>query len=162
MRWLRVPPVVAAALLLGLLGTAPAAAQPDHLHLDLSLVGCGTLQATGFEMPKQTRLDLRFVNAANGAALHQATPTTDAAGSVVVNAEVELAGVRTVRATVTRPGESKPFAFSELTIAGECPLPFTGPARWPTLTGLALALIVAGSALLRLSPHRGRHRAAAT
>ena len=159
MRWLRVPPVVGAALLLGLLGAAPAAAQPDHLHLDLALVSCGTLQATAFEMPKETRLDLRFVNAANGATLHQVTPTTDADGSVVVTAKVELAGVRTVRLTATRPGESRPFAFSEMTIPGECPLPFTGPARWPSLTGLALALIVAGSVLLRLAAHRGRRRA---
>jgi hypothetical protein len=161
MRWLRVPPVVGAALLLGLLGAAPAVAQPDHLHLDLSLVSCGTLQATGFEMPKETRLDLRFVNAANGATLHRDTPTTDADGALAVTAKVELAGVRTVRLSVTRPGEDKPFAFSEMTIPGECPLPFTGPTRWPTLTGLALALIVAGAALLRLSASRGRHRAAA-
>ena len=159
MRWLRVAPVVGAALLLGLLGAAPAAAQPDHLHLDLSLVSCGTLQATAFEMPKETRLDLRFLNAANGATLHQATPTTDAEGSLVVKAKVELAGVRTVRLTATRPGEAKPFAFSEMTIPGECPLPFTGPARWPTLTGLALALVVAGAVLLRLSAPRGRHHA---
>ena len=51
MRWLRFPPVAAAVLLLGLLGAGPAAAQPDHLHADLSLVACDTLQATGFELP---------------------------------------------------------------------------------------------------------------
>jgi hypothetical protein len=159
MRWLRVPPVAGAVLLLGLLGAGPAAAQPDHLHLDLALVSCGTLQATAFDLPPETRIDVRFVNAGNGATLHQTSPTTDADGSLVVKAKVELAGVDTVRMTVTRPGESKAFAFSEMTIPGECPLPFTGPSRWPTLTGLALALIVAGSALLRLSAHRDRHHA---
>ena len=70
MRWLRFPPVTAAVLLLGLLGAGPAAAQPDHLHADLSLVACDTLEATGFELPAGTKLDLRFENAANGAALH--------------------------------------------------------------------------------------------
>ena len=72
MRWLRFSPVAGVVLVLGVLGAGPAAAQPDHLHADLSLVGCGTLQATGFELPKHTRLDLRFENAANGALLHKA------------------------------------------------------------------------------------------
>ena len=82
MRWLRFSPVAGVVLVLGVLGAGPAAAQPDHLHADLSLVGCGTLQATGFELPKHTRLDLRFENAANGALLHKAAITTDADGSM--------------------------------------------------------------------------------
>ena len=160
MRWLRFSPVAGAVLLLGLLGAGPAAAQPDHLHADLSLVSCGTLQATGFELPKSTRLDLRFENAANGALLHQAAVTTDAEGSLALKAKVPLTGVRSVRMEVAQPGAAKPFAFSELTIAGPCPLPFTGPARAPALTGLALCLLVAGSVLVRMSAYRGRHRAA--
>jgi hypothetical protein len=161
MRWLRVPPVAGAVLLLGLLGAGPAAAQPDHFHLDLSLVSCGTLQATAFELPPATRIDVRFVNAGNGATLHRASPTTDADGALVVKARVELAGVDTVRMTVARPGESKAFAFSEMTIPGECPLPFTGPSRWPALGALALGLLAAGSVLLGMTAYRGRHRAAA-
>jgi hypothetical protein len=161
MRWLRVPPVAGAVLLLGLLGAGPAAAQPDHLHLDLALVSCGTLQATAFELPPETRIDVRFVNADNGATLHQASPTTDADGALVIKAKVELAGVDTVRMTVARAGEGKAFAFSEMTIPGECPLPFTGPSRWPALTALALGLLAAGSVLLGLTAYRGRHRAAA-
>jgi hypothetical protein len=160
MRWLRFSPVAGAVLLLGLLGAAPAAAQPDHLHADLSLVGCEILQATGFELPASTKLDLRFENAATGGSLHSATVTTTAEGSIVVKAKVPLSGVKAVRLEIARPGAAKPFVFSEMTIAGPCPLPFTGPARAPALTGLALSLLVAGSVLVRLSAYRGRHRAA--
>jgi hypothetical protein len=67
--------------------------------------------------------------------------------------------VRTVRVSLAQPGAAKPFAFSELSISGACPLPFTGPARAPALLGLALAMLVAGSVLVRMSAYRGRHRA---
>jgi hypothetical protein len=159
MRWLRVPQVAGAVLLLGLLGAGPAAAQPDHLHLDLALVSCGTLQATGFELPSRAKLDLRIVNAANQATLHRTTVTTDADGAMTLRAKVELTAVRTVRMTARRPGAAKPFAFSELTIPGACPLPFTGPARWPTMAGLALCLLLAGATLVRLSGHRRLRKA---
>jgi hypothetical protein len=158
-RWLRSAPVAAAVLLAGLLGAGPAAAQqgPDHLHVDLSLVGCGTLQATGFKLPASSRLELRFENAATDATLHRQTVTSHADGSVALNAKVPLTGVHTVRMTVTRAGAAKPFAFSELTIPGVCPLPFTGPARAPALAGLALALLGGGVLLVRLTAYRGRH-----
>ena len=160
MRWLRVPPVVGAVLLLGLLGAGPAIAQPDHLHLDLSLVACGTVQATGWEMPKSAKLDVRIQNGANDATLHKATVTTGADGALALKAKVDLVGVRTVRMSVAE-ADDKPFAFSEMTIPGECPLPFTGPARAPTLTGLAAGLILAGTALVAVTAYRGRHRATA-
>jgi hypothetical protein len=158
-RWLRSGPLAGAVLLLGLLGAGPAAAQqgPDHLHVDLSLVGCGTLQATGFKLPATAKLDLRFVNIANGATLHRSTVTSGADGTLVLKAKVPLTGVQAVRMSVSEPGAAKPFAFSELTIPGECPLPFTGPARAPTLAGLALVLIAAGAALVSVSAYRGRH-----
>jgi hypothetical protein len=156
MRWLRFPPVAVAALLLGLVWAGPAVAQPDHLHLDLSLVGCGQLKADAYELPKGAKLDVRFLNAANDRVLHQAAPTTGRDGSLELTAKVDLTGVRTVRLTVSRPGD-KPFAFSEMSIPGECPLPFTGPTRWPALAGTALVLIAAGLALIRVSAHRGHH-----
>jgi hypothetical protein len=156
MRWLRFPPVAVAALLLGLVCAGPAVAQPDHLHLDLSLVGCGQLKATGYELPAGAKLDLRFLNAANDRVLHQVTPTTGKDGSLELTSKVDLAGVRTVRLTASRPGD-QPFAFSEMSIPGECPLPFTGPTRWPTLAGIALVLITAGLSLVRVSSHRGHH-----
>ena len=159
MRWLRVSPVAGAVLLLGLLAAGPAAAQPDHLHADLALVSCGTLQATGFELPADTRLDIRFENAATDAALHRASVTTGADGAMTLRAKVPLTGVKTVRMTLSRPGAAKPFVFSELTIAGECPLPFTGPARLPALAGLAVALLLAGSVLVRVSGYRQRRGA---
>lgn len=160
MRRLRLPAVAGVVLLSGLLGAGPAAAQPDHLHADLSLVGCGTLQATGFELPASSKLDLRFENAATGASLRKQTVTTSADGSIALKAKVPLTGVRSVRMEIARPGETKPFAFSEMTIAGPCPLPFTGPARAPALMALALGLLAAGSVLVRMSADRGRHRAA--
>ena len=158
MRWPRVPPVVGAVLLLGLLGAGPAIAQPDHLHLDLALVGCGTVQATGWEMPKSSKIDVSVVNAANGATLHKATVATGADGALTLKAKVDLVGVRTLRMSVAQPG-AKPFAFSEMTIPGECPLPFTGPERGPALTGVALAMILAGAVLVGMTAYRGRHRA---
>jgi hypothetical protein len=157
-RWLRFGPLAGAVLLLGLLGAGPAAARqgPDHLHVDLSLVGCGTLQASAFKLPPSSKLDLQFQNASSGATLHKETLTSAADGTLTFKAKVPLTGVNTVRLSVAEPG-AKPFAFSELTIAGECPLPFTGPARAPTLAGLALVLIVAGGVLVSVSAYRGRH-----
>ena len=160
MRRLRLLSVAGVVLLVGLVGAAPAAAQPDHLHVDLSLVGCGVLQATGFDLPASSKLDIRVENAATGAALHTAAVTTKADGSLVVKVKVPLTGVKSVRMEVARPGAAKPFAFSEMTLAGPCPLPFTGPARAPALLGLALAMLAAGSVLVRMSAYRGRHRAA--
>jgi hypothetical protein len=163
MRRLRFPLVAGAALLLGLLGAGPAAAQPDHLHLDLTLVACGTVQATGFHLPTSARLDVRVQDRASGRTLKRATASTDKDGTLVVKASgVPLQGVRTVRMSLARPGAAKPFAFSELSISGECPLPFTGPARAPAMTALGLCLLAAGAALLRASAYRGRHRAGRT
>jgi hypothetical protein len=163
MRWLRFPPVLVAVVLAGLALAGPAAAQPDHLHLDLTLVGCGTLQATGFHLPSSARLDVRIQDAASGRTLKRATAATGQDGALVVKAAgVPLQGVRTVRMSLARPGAAKPFAFSELSISGECPLPFTGPARAPAMTALGLCLLVAGAALLRASAYRGRHRAGRT
>jgi hypothetical protein len=160
MRRLRSPLVAGAALLLGLLGAGPAAAQPDHLHLDLTLVACGTVQATGFHLPESARLDVRVQDGASGRTLKHATATTDKDGTLVFKAAgVPLEGVRTVRVSVARPGAAKPFAFSELSISGECPLPFTGPARAPAMTAFGLCLLAAGAALLRAAAYRGRHRA---
>jgi hypothetical protein len=163
MRRLRFPLVASAALLLGVLGAGPAAAQPDHLHLDLTLVACGTVQATGFHLPESAELDVRVQDGASGRTLKRTTVTTDKDGALVLKAAgVPLQGVRTVRVSLARPGAAKPFAFSELSISGACPLPFTGPARAPAMTALGLCLLVAGAALLRASAYRGRHRAGPT
>jgi hypothetical protein len=157
-RWLRFAPLAGAVLLLGLPGAGPAAAQqgPDHLHVDLDLVGCGTLQASAYKLPPSSKLDLSFVNASSGVTLHNETLTSGADGTLTLKAKVPLTGVNTVRLTFAK-SDAKPFAFSELTIPGECPLPFTGPARAPTLAGLALVLIVAGGVLVSVSAYRGRH-----
>ena len=160
MRRLSSPLVAGAALLLGLLGAGPAAAQPDHLHLDLTLVACGTLQATGFRLPERAQLDVRVQDADSGRTLQRTTATTDKDGALVLKAAgVPLQGVRTVRVSLARPGAAKPFTFAELSISGECPLPFTGPARVPAVTALGLCLLAAGAVLLRASAYRGRHRA---
>jgi hypothetical protein len=163
MRRLRFPLVASAALLLGLVGAGPAAAQPDHLHLDLTLVACGTVQATGFHLPESATLDVRVQDAGSGRTLKRATATTDKDGSLVLKtAGLPLQGVRDVRVSLSQPGAAKPFAFSELTISGECPLPFTGPARVPAMTALGLCLLAAGAVLVRAAAYRGRHRAGRT
>ena len=162
MRRFRVSAVAGAVLLLGLLSAGPAAAQQggrDHLHVDLALVSCGTLEASGSKLPAATKLDVRFVDAATDRTLHQVAKATDADGALEFSAKVPLGGVDTVRMTVARPGAGKPYAFSELTIPGTCPLPFTGPARAPTLAAVALFLILLGSMLVGASAYRGRHRA---
>ena len=163
MRRLRFPLVASAVLLLGLAGAGPAAAQPDHLHLDLTLVACGTVQATGFHLPESARLDVRVQDADSGRILKRATATTDKDGSLVLKtAGLPLEGVRDLRMSLLRPGAAKPFAFSELSISGECPLPFTGPARVPAMTALGLCLLAAGAVLVRAAAYRGRHRAGRT
>jgi hypothetical protein len=159
MRWLRFPPVLGAVVLVGLALAGPAAAQPDHLHLDLALVGCGQVKVTGFHLPASTRLDVRFQNGAGGAVLRRETATTAKDGSLTLDTKLPLTGVRTVRATVARPGTAKPFVFSELSISGECPLPFTGPARAPAIAGLGLSLLAVGAMLVGVTVYRGRHRA---
>ena len=163
MRRRKLPLVAAAASLLVLLGAGPAAAQPDHLHVDLTLVACGTVQATGFHLPESARLDVRVQDGAGGRTLRRTTVTTDQDGALVLKvAGVPLEGVRVVRVSLARPGAARPFAFSELSISGACPLPFTGPARAPAMTALGLCLLVAGAALLRAGAYRGRHRAGRT
>ena len=163
MRRFRFPLVAGAALLLGLLGAGPAAAQPDHLHLDLTLVGCGTVQATGFHLPSSAKLDVRIQDGDSGRTLKRVAASTDKDGALVLKAAgVPLQGVRTVRMSLSQPGAAKPFAFSELSISGECPLPFTGPARAPAMTALGLGLLAAGAVLLRTAAYRGRHRAGRT
>jgi hypothetical protein len=157
MRWLRFPPVVGAVVLLGLALAGPAAAQPDHLHLDLALVGCGKLKVNGYKLPAATRLEVAFQNTAGGATMRRVEASTGKDGSLTVDATLPLTGVHGVRVTVARPGAAKPFVFSELTIPGACPLPFTGPARAPLLAGLGLSLLAAGGMLVAAS--RGRRRA---
>jgi hypothetical protein len=159
MRWLRFPPVAGAMLLLGLLAAGPAAAQqgPDHLHVDLSLVSCGTVKATGYHLPANTRLDLRFQDAATGATLRQASIPMGADGALDLSVTLPLTKVRTVRMTVSRPGAAKPFAFSEMSIPGACPLPFTGPARGPALAGTGALLLAGGTLLVAATAYRGRH-----
>jgi hypothetical protein len=159
MRWLRFPPVVGAVVLLGLALAGPAAAQPDHLHLDLALVGCGNLKVSGYELPAATRLEVAFQNTASGATMRRVEASTGKDGSLSLDATLPLTGVRGVRVTVARPGAAKPFVFSELTIPGECPLPFTGPAHAPLLAGLGLSLLAAGGMLVAASRDRGRRRA---
>jgi hypothetical protein len=159
MRWLRLPPLLGAVVLAGLALAGPAAAQPDHLHLDLALVACGEVKVSGFELPKSTRLDVRFLNAAGGATLKRETVTSGKDGSLGLDAKLPLAGVRTVRVAVSRPGAARPFVFSELSIPGECPLPFTGPARAPATATLGLSLLAVGAILVGVSVYRGRHRA---
>ena len=79
---------------------------------------------------------------------------------MTLKVKVPLTGVKAVRMELARPGAAKPFVFSEMSMAGNCPLPFTGPARAPALAGLAVCLLVAGAVLVRMSATRGRHRAA--
>jgi hypothetical protein len=159
MRWLRLPSLLGGVVLAGLAMAGPAAAQPDHLHLDLALVGCGEVKVSGFQLPKSTRLEVRFQNAAGGATLKREAATTGKDGSLGLDVKLPLDGVRTLRATVARPGAAKPFVFSELSLSGACPLPFTGLARAPTTAALGLSLLAVGAMLVGASLHRGRHRA---
>jgi hypothetical protein len=159
MRWLRLPPLLGALALAALALAGPAAAQPDHLHLDLALVGCGEVKVSGFQLPKSTRLNVRFQNAASGATLVREAATTGKDGSLSLEVKLPLDGVRTLRATVARPGAAKPFVFSELSLSGACPLPFTGPAGAPATAALGLSLLAAGAILVGVSLHRGRHLA---
>ena len=132
--------------------SAPALPPPSRTtSTSTSLVACGTVQATGWEMPKDAKLDVRIQNAANDATLHKATVTTNGEGALALKTKVDLVGVRT-GADVGRRGRRQAVRLLEMTIPGECPLPFTGPARAPALTGLAVGLILAGTALVAIGP----------
>jgi hypothetical protein len=155
MRWLRLPPLLGALVLVLLALAGPAAAQPDHLHLDLALVGCGEVKVNGYHLPQSTRLDVRFQNAASAATLTREAATTGKDGSLSLDVKLPLDGVRTVRATLARPGAAKPFVFSELSLSGACPLPFTGAA--PATATIGLSLLAVGAILVGVSLHRGRH-----
>jgi hypothetical protein len=158
-RWLRSPPVAAAMLLVGLLGAGPAAARqgPDHLHVDLSLVGCGTLQASGFKLPESARLELRFVNAATGATPahldrqlgrrrhHRPRRQGAAHRSLHRPHDRHLSrGGQAVRLLRADHPRRLPAAVHR-----------AGPGAHPA--GLALGLLVAGGLLVAVTAYRGRH-----
>jgi hypothetical protein len=153
----------AGALLLALavllaIPSAAAAQRPDHLHLDVRNIGCDRVEVSGFELPADAQLALRYTDAGSGRVLHTTSVRTGPDGRLTSSAKVSLAGVRTLQVGVVRPGQAQPSVFGETMVAQRCRLPFTGPTtdRVLLLTGLTAALLGA-AALVATTATRGRH-----
>jgi LPXTG-motif cell wall-anchored protein len=150
--------LVLAVLVLPLVtGVAMADNAPDHLHVDVRHLNCQQLQVSGYELPKRTRLELRYVDAGTGRPLGTTTVRTEADGRFATKSGVPLNGVRTIRVLVQRSGSSRPLAFGEEAIQDRCRLPFTGPHETLLLTLIGITALLLGSTLLLGTSRRGRH-----
>jgi hypothetical protein len=136
-----------------------AAQRPDHLHLDVTNIGCDRVEVSGFELPRDARLTLRYTDARSGRVLHTASVRTGPDGRLTASARVSLAGVRTLQVGVVQPGQARPSVFGETMVAQRCRLPFTGPTSDTVQRLLAsgLAATLLGAVLLAATTPRGHH-----
>jgi hypothetical protein len=123
------------------------------LH-DLTCDGA-TTEGTG--MPDAQRLEVALVDPASDRTLSQGRVTTSGSGTFEWRANVSLSGMREVRAEVRRPGQAKPIAWVEQSLARACPLASTGPNRSLPLVGVGLSSFALGILLLVAFAYQGRH-----
>jgi hypothetical protein len=65
--------------------------------------------------------------------------------------------MRELRAEVRRPGQAKPVAWVEQSLARACPLASTGPNRTLPLVGVGVSSFTLGVLLLAAFAYQGRH-----
>jgi hypothetical protein len=153
MRWRRAATIGLAAL--ALCAVARPAAGVTYLGLhDLTCEGA-TTEGTG--MPERARLEVALVDPASDRTLSRTRVTTSASGAFEWRANVALSGMREVRAVVHRPGQAKPLAWVDHSLARACPLASTGPNRTLPLVGLGLSSFALGMLLLYAFAYQGRH-----
>jgi hypothetical protein len=121
---------------------------------DLTCDGA-TTEGTG--MPEGARLDVALVDPASDRTLSRGRVSTSGSGTFEWRAEVSLSGMREVRAEVRRPGQAKPIAWVEQSLARACPLASTGPNRTVPLVGVGLSAFTLGVLLLIAFAYQGRH-----
>jgi hypothetical protein len=153
MRWRRAATIGTTAFALLLLARPAGAMTYVGLH-DLTCDGA-TTEGTG--MPKATSLQVALVDPASDRTLARGRVTTSASGSFDWRAKVSLSGLREVRAEVRRPGQAKPLAWVEQSLARGCPLASTGPNRTLPLVGVGLSSFTLGVLLLVAFAYQGRH-----
>ena len=79
-------------------------------------------------------------------------------GTFEWRARVSLSGMREVRAVVRRPGEDRPLAWVEHSLARACPLATTGPNdRTLPLIGVGVSSLTLGVLVLIAFAYHGRH-----
>ena len=153
MRWRRAAMV---GLTLALLAVVRPAGAMTYVGLhDLTCDGA-TTEGTG--LAKSARLEVALVDPASDRTLARGRVTTSGSGTFEWRAKVSLSGMRQVRAEVRRPGQAKPLAWAEHSLARACPLARTGPAtRTLPLVGVGLSSFTLGLLLLIAFAYQGRH-----
>ncbi len=153
MRWRGAATVGVTAVALLALARPAGAMTYVGLH-DLTCDGATT---EGAGMPRSTSLQVTLVDPASDRTLAQGRVTTSAAGRFEWRAKVSLSGLREVRAEVRRPGQAKPLAWVDQSLARGCPLASTGPNRILPLVGVGLSSFTLGVLLLVAFAYQGRH-----
>ena len=98
-----------------------------------------------------------LVDPASDRTLARGAVTTSTGGTFEWPARVSLSGMRAVRAVVRRPGQTKPLAWVEHSLARACPLASTGPNRTLPLVGVGLSSFTLGVLVLIAFAYQGRH-----
>jgi len=153
MRWRRAATIVLTALALVVVARPAGAMTYVGLH-DLTCEGA-TTEGTG--MAKGARLEVALVDPASDRTLSRGRVTAGASGTFEWRARVSLSGMRELRAEVRRPGQAKPIAWVEQSLARACPLASTGPNRTLPLVGVGLSSFTLGVLVLVAFAYQGRH-----
>ena len=153
MRWRRAATIVLTALALVVVARPAGAMTYVGLH-DLTCEGA-TTEGTG--MAKGARLEVALVDPASDRTLSRGRVTAGASGTFEWRARVSLSGMRELRAEVRRPGQAKPIAWVEQSLARACPLASTGPNRTLPLVGVGLSAFTLGVLVLIAFAYQGRH-----
>ena len=154
MRWRRAATIGLSAL--ALMTLAPAASAVTYVGLHDLTCGGATTEGTG--MPKDASLEVALVDPASDRTLTRGRVVTGEEGTFEWRARVSLSGMREVRAVVRRPGQDRPLAWVEHSLARACPLATTGPNdRTLPLVGVALSSLTLGVLVLIAFAYQGRH-----
>jgi hypothetical protein len=153
MRWRRAATIGLTALALVAVARPAGAMTYVGLH-DLT---CESATTEGTGMAKGARLEVALVDPASDRTLSRGRVTAGASGSFEWRAKVSLSGMRELRAEVRRPGQAKPVAWVEQSLARACPLAATGPNRTLPLVGVGLSSLSLGVLVLIAFAYQGRH-----
>jgi hypothetical protein len=154
MRWRRAATIGLTTLAL-LVVAQPASAVT---YVGLHDITCGGATTEGTGMPKDSRLEVALVDPASDRALTRGRVETSASGTFEWRAQVSLSGMREVRAVVRRPGQDRPLAWVEHSLARACPLATTGPEdRALPLVGVGISSLTLGVLVLIAFAYQGRH-----
>ena len=153
MRWRRAATIGLTALALVVVARPAGAMTYVGLH-DLT---CEAATTEGTGMAKGARLEVALVDPASDRTLSRGRVTAGASGTFEWRARVSLSGMRELRAEVRRPGQAKPIAWVEQSLARACPLASTGPSRAVPLAGVGLSSLTLGVLVLMAFAYQGGH-----